>query len=222
MKTKLNTSIGIVTPKRANFEQSVALESGVKLRDIELIYETYGDLNKKRNNAILICHALSGNHHAAGYHSKSDKKPGWWDALIGPEKAIQAHLHNSKIFKSNVEDSAHIVIEYTTGIIANIYLDMLSKPKERKIYINGTKGSVFLDLIKNEFKFKKNNQIEWTKINNNFNNLQTTYIDEMKHFIKCVKNKKQTMINLKEGIETLKVVLAAKSSSKRKNIVKIS
>ena len=91
MKTKLNTSIGLVKPKRANFEQSVALESGVKLRDIELIYETYGDLNKKRNNAILICHALSGNHHAAGYHSKSDKKPGWWDALIGPEKAIDTN-----------------------------------------------------------------------------------------------------------------------------------
>ena len=84
--------------------------------------------------------------------------------IIGPERAIQAYLHNSKIFKSNVEDSAHIVIEYTTGIIANIYLDMLSKPKERKIYINGTKGSVFVDLIKNEFKFKNKFLFERARI----------------------------------------------------------
>ena len=50
--------------------------------------ETYGQLNAARSNAVLICHALSGHHHAAGYHSAEDRKPGWWDAYIGPGKPI--------------------------------------------------------------------------------------------------------------------------------------
>ena len=54
--------------------------------------ETYGELNQDRSNAILICHALSGDHHAAGFHSESDAKPGWWDHCIGPGKAIDTNL----------------------------------------------------------------------------------------------------------------------------------
>ncbi|EPN45908.1 homoserine O-acetyltransferase, partial [Pseudomonas syringae pv. actinidiae ICMP 19096] len=54
----------------------------------DLIYETYGQLNAARSNAVLICHALSGHHHAAGFHSADDRKPGWWDSCIGPGKPI--------------------------------------------------------------------------------------------------------------------------------------
>jgi len=53
--------------------------------------ETYGTLNENKSNAILICHALSGSHHAAGYHSADDKKTGWWDNMIGPNKAIDTN-----------------------------------------------------------------------------------------------------------------------------------
>ena len=58
------------------------------LPGFELVYETYGELNAARSNAVLICHALSGDHHAAGYHAPDDAKPGWWDACIGPGKPI--------------------------------------------------------------------------------------------------------------------------------------
>lgn len=81
-------SIGIVTPKRYQFNQPLVLASGRSLPGFELIVETYGSLNASKNNAILVCHALSGNHHAAGIHSEDDRKPGWWDAHIGPGKPI--------------------------------------------------------------------------------------------------------------------------------------
>lgn len=81
-------SVGIVEPQIYKHEGLLQLQSGEVLNGYELIYETYGLLNSSRSNAILICHALSGHHHAAGFHAMDDAKPGWWDACIGPGKAI--------------------------------------------------------------------------------------------------------------------------------------
>lgn len=81
-------SVGLVTPQVAHFDQALNLVSGKVIKEYDLVYETYGELNSNKSNAVLICHALSGDHHAAGYHSESDKKPGWWDSCIGPGKPI--------------------------------------------------------------------------------------------------------------------------------------
>ena len=81
-------SVGIVTPRSYHFDEPLQLRSGKTLSSYDLMVETYGELNARRSNAILICHALSGDHHAAGYHSVNDSKPGWWDSAIGPGKAI--------------------------------------------------------------------------------------------------------------------------------------
>jgi len=87
----LQHSVGIVTPKVARFDEALSLTCGRELPHFELVYETYGTLNERRSNAVLICHALSGHHHAAGYHSAEDKKPGWWDECIGPGKPIDTN-----------------------------------------------------------------------------------------------------------------------------------
>lgn len=86
-----NNSVGIVEPKTIEIKKSLKLDCGKVLDDFSLVYETYGELNKQKNNAILICHALSGDHHAAGYHNKDDKKPGWWDSCIGPGKPFDTN-----------------------------------------------------------------------------------------------------------------------------------
>jgi len=86
-----DNSVGLITPKVAEFNEPLPLRSGRELEQYTLVYETYGTLNANKDNAILICHALSGNHHAAGYHSETDAKPGWWDEAIGPGKPIDTN-----------------------------------------------------------------------------------------------------------------------------------
>lgn len=81
-------SVGLVTPFVERFDEPLLLSGGDSLPSFELMVETYGELNKDASNAVLICHALSGNHHAAGKHHVDDRKPGWWDLIIGPGKPI--------------------------------------------------------------------------------------------------------------------------------------
>ena len=77
-----------IETKKAKFRQPLYLESGRLLEPWEIVYETYGELNENKDNVILITHALSGSHHAAGKYSEDDKKPGWWDDFIGDGKAV--------------------------------------------------------------------------------------------------------------------------------------
>jgi homoserine O-acetyltransferase len=72
----------------AHFDTPLTLKSGAVLPCYDLVYETYGTLNAAKSNAILVCHALSGNHHVAGKYADSDKNPGWWDNMVGPGKPI--------------------------------------------------------------------------------------------------------------------------------------
>ena len=84
-------SVGIVTPKTAHFNASFTLKSGGVLPAFDLTYETYGELNTEKSNAVLICHALSGTHHVAGRYTPEDKYAGWWDNLIGPNKPLDTN-----------------------------------------------------------------------------------------------------------------------------------
>ncbi|HKJ76246.1 MAG TPA: alpha/beta fold hydrolase, partial [Gammaproteobacteria bacterium] len=84
-------SVGLVTPQKLSIDEPLSLDCGRVLPQYELVYETYGELNADRSNAILICHALSGDHHAAGYHRMEDRKPGWWETAIGPGKPIDTN-----------------------------------------------------------------------------------------------------------------------------------
>lgn len=71
--------------------QGLLLACGQHLPEYQLRYETYGTLNEARNNALLICHALTGTHHVAGYY-ENDEKPGWWDNFVGPGKPIDTDI----------------------------------------------------------------------------------------------------------------------------------
>ena len=80
--------VGLAQPRDFVHGRPFTFRSGQTLPGFTLRYETYGTLNTTRDNAVLICHALSGDHHCAGWHSPGDRKPGWWNNLIGPGKAV--------------------------------------------------------------------------------------------------------------------------------------
>ena len=85
------SSVGIVTPRVEHFDTPLRFATGSELPAYDLIFETYGELNAAGSNAVLICHALSGHHHAAGRHSEDERKTGWWDVCIGPGKPIDTN-----------------------------------------------------------------------------------------------------------------------------------
>ena len=81
-------SVGAAVAQRAGFLEPLILKAGKTLASYELVYETYGALNADRSNAVLVCHALSGSHHVAGFYADDPNKIGWWDNMIGPGKPI--------------------------------------------------------------------------------------------------------------------------------------
>ena len=85
------SSVGIVAAQTAHFPEPLTLKSGAVLPAFDLTYETYGTLNADKSNAVMICHALSGNHHVAGKYKEDDKHPGWWDNLIGPGRPLDTN-----------------------------------------------------------------------------------------------------------------------------------
>ena len=85
-------SIGFVETKYYTLNENLKLETGDILKNPTIAYETYGKLNDLKSNVILVCHALTGNAHAAGWH-EGDKKPGWWDIMIGPGKPLDTNKY---------------------------------------------------------------------------------------------------------------------------------
>jgi homoserine O-acetyltransferase len=91
MEKDFKNSVGLVETKKLKLSlpsEGFILESGAMLPEIEVAYETYGKLSEGKDNVIYICHALTGDAHVAGFNSSEDKKPGWWDAMVGHGKGI--------------------------------------------------------------------------------------------------------------------------------------
>jgi homoserine O-acetyltransferase len=88
----------IVTPQTHRFDEPLQLQSGAQLPAYELVFETYGELNAERSNAVLVCHALNASHHVAGLHADANGQPlprseGWWDNMIGPGKPLDTNRY---------------------------------------------------------------------------------------------------------------------------------
>jgi len=85
--------VGLVAPQDYTSDEPFAFDCGRELPGFTIRYESYGRLNAAGDNAILVCHALSGDHHCAGFHSLTDRKTGWWNNIIGPGKALDTNKY---------------------------------------------------------------------------------------------------------------------------------
>lgn len=110
---------GIVKTMHITFKDEFFLESGRMLSPITIAYETYGTLNEEKNNAVLVCHALTGSAHAAGISADNNENIGWWDSMIGPDKAIDTNKYFvicSNILGSCYGTTGPASIDPSTGV----------------------------------------------------------------------------------------------------------
>lgn len=84
-------SIGVVKPEILHFAEPLSLQSGASIANYNLVVETYGQLNAKKDNAVLICHALNASHHVAGVSADNPENIGWWDNMVGPGKPVDTN-----------------------------------------------------------------------------------------------------------------------------------
>ncbi len=84
-------SLGVVKPEILHFAEPLSLQSGASITNYNLVVETYGQLNAKKNNAVLICHALNASHHVAGISADNPENIGWWDNMVGPGKPVDTN-----------------------------------------------------------------------------------------------------------------------------------
>lgn len=84
-------SLGVVKPETLHFAEPLSLQSGASIANYNLVVETYGKLNAKKDNAVLICHALNASHHVAGISADNPENIGWWDNMVGPGKPVDTN-----------------------------------------------------------------------------------------------------------------------------------
>ena len=121
------------------------------------------------------------------------------------------------------DDLSAMIIIFKNNVVGELHLDYFQRPDFKSCKIKGTKSTLYWDSTTNEVKLFSQKNKSWKSIYKlkNFDNNQM-YVDELKHFFKCIKNNKKTINDIDDGIKTLKVVLSAKKSSESGNLITIN
>ena len=142
--------------------------------------------------------------------------------FFGTVKEVFSFTGKYSDLKISAEDLSSIVMKFNNNVISELHLDYFQRPGIRSCKVVGTKGTVYWDNSINEVKFYNNKRKKWTtklKIDNyDWNQM---YVDEMRYFLNCVKKRQKTINSIEDGVETLKIALSIKKSSKSKRIEKL-
>ena len=143
-------------------------------------------------------------------------------SFFGQPKSIFSFMGKFSDLKISGEDYCASIIRFRNNITAELHLDFFQGPEFRGCKIKGTNGIITWNSLDNEIKFFNNKKKKWEIIFKikKFERNQM-YIDELKHFLKCVKNRKKTINGLDNGIKTLNIALAMKESSAKSKVIEL-
>ena len=236
-----NSTNGIKTLQKIVKQKKLVTQMGCNLRFHKCIIKIRQLINQKKIGKVISIQSENGSY-LPDWHPNEDYRKGYasdrqlgggiiltmihdidylyW--IFGNPKSIFSVSGKFSDLDISAEDYCSSIIEFKNNITAELHLDFFQRPEFRGCKIKGTKGVIYWNSDKNEIRLFKNRKKVWEvvlalkKFQRN-----EMYIDEIIHFLKCVKNRKQTINNLDEGIKTMKIALAMKKSSKNRRMVKI-
>ena len=226
-----NSTNGIKTLQKIVKQKKLVTQMGCNLRFHKCIIKIRQLINQKKIGKVISIQSENGSYRK-GYASDRQLGGGiiltmihdidylYW--IFGNPKSIFSVSGKFSDLDISAEDYCSSIIEFKNNITAELHLDFFQRPEFRGCKIKGTKGVIYWNSDKNEIRLFKNRKKVWEvvlalkKFQRN-----EMYIDEIIHFLKCVKNRKQTINNLDEGIKTMKIALAMKKSSKNRRMIKI-
>ena len=236
-----NSTKGIKTLQKIVKQKKLITQMGCNLRFHKCIIKIRQLINQKKIGKVISIQSENGSY-LPDWHPHEDYRKGYasdrqlgggiiltmihdidylyW--IFGNPKSIFSVSGKFSDLDISAEDYCSSIIEFKNNIMAELHLDFFQRPEFRGCKIKGTKGVIYWNSDKNEIRLFKNRKKVWEvvlalkKFQRN-----EMYIDEIIHFLKCVKNRKQTINNLNEGIKTMKIALAMKKSSKNRRMIKI-
>ena len=236
-----NSTNGIKTLQKIVKQKKLVTQMGCNLRFHKCIIKIRQLINQKKIGKVISIQSENGSY-LPDWHTHEDYRKGYasdsklgggiiltmihdidylyW--IFGNPKSIFSVSGKFSDLDISAEDYCSSIIEFKNNITAELHLDFFQRPEFRGCKIKGTKGVIYWNSDKNEIRLFKNRKKVWEvvlalkKFQRN-----EMYIDEIIHFLKCVKNRKQTINNLDEGIKTMKIALAMKKSSKNRRMIKI-
>ena len=236
-----NSTNGIKTLQKIVKQKKLVTQMGCNLRFHKCIIKIRQLINQKKIGRVISIQSENGSY-LPDWHTHEDYRKGYasdrqlgggiiltmihdidylyW--IFGNPKSIFSVSGKFSDLDISAEDYCSSIIEFKNNITAELHLDFFQRPEFRGCKIKGTKGVIYWNSDKNEIRLFKNRKKIWEvvlalkKFQRN-----EMYIDEIIHFLKCVKNRKQTINNLDEGIKTMNIALAMKKSSKNRRMIKI-
>ena len=142
----------------------------------------------------------------------------WFFGLVSEVRSFSGKFSDLDI---DVDDTSASILKFKNNVICELHLDFFQRPQFKRCKIRGTKGIIEWDSDSNNVRVFNSRIKKWKKVNikNNYNlksktNINRMYEDELKHFLKCVESKRKTINTFRDAVDTLKIALAMKRSSK--------
>ncbi len=237
-----NSMKSISTLNKIVKQKKLVIQMGYNLRFHKCINKICQLVKEKKIGRIISVQAENGSYlpdwhpyedYRKGYAGKKKLGGGiiltqihdvdylYW--IFGNPKSVFSITGKFSNLDISVEDYSASIIQFKNKITAELHLDFFQGPEYRRCKIKGTNGIIFWNSVNNEVKLYNNRKKRWEtnlKLKNYERNQM--YMDEIKHFLKCVKNRKKTISSLEDGIKTMNIALAMKKSAKHKKIIKLN